>query len=113
MLANLFAYPEFLLFALNVAIFYADLAAVCAAKDFQDFAQGRALFTGEAASYKHTVQIPDGQTVSFNIKLRVMMKRHGVKRINICYEMAAHAVCVYEFKNARLLDYLRVNVVAA
>src|SRR2546421_1982166 len=55
LLANLFAYPEFLFLALNVAILNTDLAAVCTAQYFQNLAQGRALFASKPARYELTV----------------------------------------------------------
>src|SRR2546421_88678 len=43
----------------------------------------------------------------------MMMKRHRVQWINVRNEMAAHAIGVDEFEDARLLDNLRAHVIAA
>src|SRR5205085_3395265 len=111
--ADAITYPKLLLFALNVAILDADLAAIGAAQDVQNLAQGRALFAAQAARDELAIQVPDRQAVSFNVQLWVILHGQRVQRIDVCDQMSAHAIRIDQLKHARLFDDVLALMVAA
>src|SRR4051812_45496816 len=111
--ADAVAYPELLLLALDVPVLRADLAAVGAAQDVEYLAQRRALLAAQAPGDELTVQVPDRQPVGLDVQLRVVLDGERVQRVDVGDEVAAHAVGVDEFEDARLLHDLVAPAVAA
>ena len=66
--------PKFFFLALDVAILDADLPAVSALQDVENLAQRRAVSAGQAVGYEFAVEIPNRQSVSFNVELRMIKK---------------------------------------
>ena len=102
------AYPLLLLFALNVAALGPDLAAVVSDQHPPDFAESRFFLAAEAVGEELAIQVPDREAVSFGFEFGVFVNRDHVERVDVGDQMAAHAVGVDEFEDARLfLDLLR------
>ena len=105
---NLFAHPDLFFFALNVAVLDADLAAIGALQDVENFAQRRAFRVGQAAGNEHSIEIPDRQTVRFDVQLGMIKQRHRVQRIDVGDQVPAHAIGIDQFHHARFSDRLLV-----
>src|SRR5262249_33011660 len=99
---NPVAYPLLLLFALNVAALGPDLAAVIFDQHRPDFAEGYFILAAEAVREEPAVQIPDREAVGLGFGVRMVVNWNHVGRINVGDQMAAHAIGVDEFEDARL-----------
>ena len=98
--------------ARDVAVFGADLAAVHAAHERDDVAQGHPVSALEPARVELAVEVPDRQAVSRELQLGMLGDRAGAKRIDVGEQVAPHAVRVDELEDAGLLgDVLAVAVV--
>ena len=69
-----------------------NFAAVSTLQDVENFTQSSAIGAGEAASDELAIEVPDRQTVGFNIQFRVIQHRHRMKRIDIGDQVTTHAV---------------------
>ena len=96
------AYPLLLLFALNVTALGSDLAAVVLDQHRPDFAERRFILAAEAVREEAAIQIPDREAVSFGFEFGVFVNRNHVEWIDVGDQMAAHAISVDEFEDARL-----------
>src|SRR6185369_1171228 len=89
---NLLAQPKLLFLALNVAIFGADLTAISALQDVENLAQRRCLSSTQSAGDENSIEIPNRQSVSFDVEFRVIQQRHRVQRIDVSRQVAAHTI---------------------
>src|SRR6266404_378579 len=110
---DLFAQPELFFFALNVTVFGADLAAVRALEEVEDFAQRSILSACQAAGKERTIEVPDGQVVGFDVQFGVIKQRQCVQRIDVGHQMAAHAISIYQFHHPALANRLLVRLIGA
>src|SRR6185437_2628346 len=90
--ANLLAQPKLLFLALNVTILGADLAAVGALENVEDLSQGRSFRPAEAARDEYSIQIPNRQSVGFDVEFGMIKQRHRMQRIDVRRQMATHAI---------------------
>ena len=104
--------PVFFFRARDVAVFGADLAAVHAAHERDDVAQGHPVSALEPARVEIAVEIPDRQPVGRKLELGMLGDHAGAERIDVGEQMAPHAVRVDELEDAGLLgDVLAAAVV--
>src|SRR5205085_8389297 len=108
---NLLTQPEFFDLALNMPIFSSDFAAISELQNVEDLAQRRGFGSRQTAADKHPIEIPNSQTIRFDVEFRMVEQRHRVQRIDVRREMAAHAICVDEFHHARLSQRMLVRLV--
>src|ERR1041384_6317219 len=111
--ANLLAQPELFFFALNVTIFGADLAAVCALQNVEDLAQRSTLSSAQAAGNENAIEVPNRQAVGLDVELGMIEQRHRVQRIDIGHEVPAHAISINQFHHARLSQRVLVHLLLA
>src|SRR5262249_23089435 len=107
------AYPLLLLIALNVTALGPDLAAVVFDQHRPNFAERRFVLSAEAVREELTVEVPDREAVSLGFEFGVFVNRDHVERIDVRDQMAAHAIGVDEFEDARLFFDLLLFAVDA
>src|SRR5215471_10881142 len=99
------AQPFFLVRDLDVAILYAELAAVIAPQPVDYFAQRRGFIQPETSCQELAVQVPDREPICFYVQLRVVLNLFCPQRIDIGDQVSAHPVRVDQFPDTRLLAY--------
>src|SRR5215510_5999958 len=92
-------------------VFSADFAAVSALQDIENLAQSCGLCAAEATGDKKSIQIPNCESVSFDVEFGVVEQRHSVQRIYVGDQMTAHPVGVNQLHDPRLTDRLLVRLV--
>src|SRR5882672_11864176 len=107
------AYPLLLLFALNVAALGSDLAAIIFDEHRPDFAEGRFILAAEAVREELAVEVPDRKAVSLGFEFGVLVNRNHVERVDVRDQMAANAIGVDKFEDARLFFDLLLFAVDA
>ena len=83
-----------------------DFAAIGALQDVENFAQRGDFSAGESAGNELAIEIPNRQSVSFNIEFGVIKHRHRVQRIDVGDQMPAHAIGVDQLDHARFFGSL-------
>ena len=101
LLADLLPDPVFLLVALDMPVFDANLAAVSLSQNFKDPPQGGSLFAVQAARDEYAVEVPDREAKIFEIELGRVMRDH-VERVDIGEQMAADTVRIDQLEHVRL-----------
>src|SRR5688500_17415235 len=109
---DLLSNPNLLFLALDVPVLYPDLAAIGPPQNLENVAQGRCLFSSETTCDEVTVKAPYRQAIGLYVQLWVRLERHSVQGVDVCDEMAAHAIRVNELEHARLLCGLGARLVA-
>src|SRR2546423_5081435 len=111
--ANLLAQPKLFFLALNVTIFSAYLAAVCALKNAEYLAQRPGLSAAHAAGDEDAIEVPNRQAVRLDVELGMIEQRHSVQRIDVGHEVPAHAISINQFHHARLSQRVLMHLFLA
>src|SRR3954452_12370147 len=91
--------PATLIGVLNVHVLDTDRAAVRVTQDAEGLTQLRDLLPAEAASWKLSVEVPQGQSMRDDVEVRVAALL-VVERVGVGHQMAAHAVGMDELEHA-------------
>ncbi len=110
--AYLVSNPKFFFLALDVPILDADLAAISALQNVENFAQRGAVGARQSIGYEFAIKIPNRQSVSFDVQFRMVEHWHGMQRVDVGDQVAAHAIRIYQLNDARFLGCLFACLIA-
>ena len=96
--------PALLLGVHDVPVFDARRAAIGVTKDAQYLLKRRFLLAGETVDDEGSLQVPNGESVRRELELGVHGGRFARQRVQMCVQVATHAIHVDELLDANLLQ---------